>query len=135
MADTIYHLFSSIVQSLDLGYPTVGMFFYLTKAFDLIDNEILLKNLQQLGVGGVSHTWISSYLNERKQVDSVPYVDSYGCHCNAQSSTITVGKGVPLGSVLGPLLFLLFIIDLPLSLRIGGVNSLQNDLIHGNWIT
>ena len=97
--------------NIDNGLLNGVVFIDLTKAFDTIDHEIILHKMSYLGVDQAAIKWFSSYLSGRTQRCSV---NAYG----KLSTARTLSCGVPQGSILGPLLFLIYINDLP--------NSLQN---------
>ena len=84
-------------------YNIIALFMDLSKAFDTIDHNILLHKLYNYGIRGIVWSWIKSYLSNRQQYVSIDDVNSPISHINC---------GVPQGSILGPLLFLIYINDI-----------------------
>ena len=95
----LIHLTETIKEALDQGKYGCGIFVDLQKAFNTVDRDILLSKLKHYGIRGVVYGWFESYLKERKQ-----YVSISGYN----SKHLSISLGVPQGSVLGPLLFLIY---------------------------
>ena len=86
----------------DEGKIILSIFLDLKKAFDTVDHKILLSKLRECGAEGTSHSWFTSYLTNREQFC---YFDG------STSSKSSIRSGIPQGSCLGPLLFILYIND------------------------
>ena len=106
--NALLSIIENIQTDLDNGDFAAGVFIDLKKAFDTVDHHILLKKLEYYGVRGLSGDWFQSYIKNRKRFVSIS---------NSTSSTNEITTGVPQGSVLGPLLFLLYINDLHRSVK------------------
>ena len=99
----IIQLVDKINTAVEKNETTIGIFLDLSKAFDTIDHNILLYKLEHYGFRGIVLEWFKNYLSNRKQ-----YV-SYNS-CKSQLEDIVCG--VPQGSILGPLLFILYVNDI-----------------------
>ena len=105
-------------SGMDLGKYVGTVFVDLKKAFDTVDHNILLQKLNHYGVQELDLKWFESYLSNRKQFIRIDGVDS---------SIQNINTGVPQGSCLGPLLFLVYINDLPYSVKNAKVSIYADD--------
>ena len=96
-------LVNSVVSAKEEGKAVVGVFLDLRKAFDTLNHDVLLRKLYNYGIRGTMYALIKSYLTERKQ---------FVCYKDTNSECKYTTCGVPQGSILGPLLFLLCINDI-----------------------
>ena len=101
----IIHLLNHCAECTNKTNPefTLAIFCDLSKAFDVISHDILLHKLNSYGIRGIANKWFQSYLSDRSQ-----YIELEGIH----SSHMPIRCGVPQGSILGPLLYLIYVNDI-----------------------
>ena len=114
----LINLTENIRQALHEQKIGCGIIVDLQKAFDTVEHEVLLSKLDHYGVCGLTNNWFKSYLTGRKQ-----YVSINGYN----SSLSSIAYDVPQGSVLGPLLFLLYINDLHRAIKFWKVHHFADD--------
>ena len=114
----LINLTEMIREALDNSNFACGIFIDLQKAFDTVDHQILLRKMEYYGIRGIANKWFKSYLSNRQQ-----FVSINGFNSEKQA----MNYGVPQGSVLGPLLFLIYINDLHKSIKYSKIHHFADD--------
>ena len=109
----LLNIIENIKEKLDQNIFSCGVFIDLEKAFDTVNHKILVEKLEFYGIRGLCNQWFVSYLSNRKQQVRLD---------GTKSSYLDITCGVPQGSILGPLLFLIYINDMK--------NSVKNSVVH-----
>jgi hypothetical protein len=123
----IFEYIDNVTSILSTDKHAVGILCDLSKAFDSVNHSILLEKLRHYGVRGTAHNWFRSYLENRKQVVVIRDRDDNNNIKYHYSDAGYVGQGVPQGAILAPLLFLLYINDLPANITYGKLTIFADD--------
>jgi len=117
--DALNDFYTFIHKAVDDKFLCASFFVDITKAFDMVNHELLLKKLYKIGFRGSVHRWFSSYLCNRSQRVKID---------DTISNPITLSRGVPQGSVLGPVFFLIFVNSIFSQDLRGKVTAFADDL-------
>ena len=116
----LHRLIDDILDNVNQKEKTALCFLDIRKCFDTINHDILLHKLKKYGIKDLELKWFASYLSERSQIV---------VHNGAKSDTAFLNIGVPQGTILGPILFLIYVNDLSNVVRDGFINIFADDVV------
>lgn len=122
----IDHFLNALYEALDSKRPVLGLFYDMSKAFDCMNHRVLANTLRKMGINGVVLDWILSFLSDRTQCVELTNANNY----KIKSEERTTNIGVPQGTVLGPLLYIVYVNNLSKALGPGTIAIYADDTSH-----